>query len=270
MGLENFYEMDDSPEQVFSRDGFRGTRTLKGPYAEAAIAAAELVGDETSATFPDQDNTQVLSVRVVPFTATKEEALITVEYGPREDEGDGTPDGDPDPDDGGGGAGGSNPTDGSQVSERLEPTSEVLVVPRKAPQYWDVSQTDALDATGSDYVHAKGFDYIYERKRALVVPSTVLNLINCVNGGSMYASRIKLTFPKETLLYKGPTLFRSTALSTAGIIQNRWDIVHRFSYRKEGWNTTYDPDTNTFREVYDATGARRVVHTLANFASIKG
>jgi hypothetical protein len=270
MGLENFYEMDDSPEQVFSRDGFRASRTLKGPYAEAAIAAAELVGDETSATFPDQDNTQVLSVRVVPFTATKEEALITVEYGPREDEGDGTADGDPAPDDGGGGAGGSNPTDGSQVSERLEPTSEVLVIPRTVPQYWDVSQAEPLDSNGSDYIHIKGFDYIYERKRALVVPASVLDLVDCVNGGSLYASRIKMSFPKETLLYKGPTLSRSTALSAAGFVQNRWDIVHRFSYRKEGWNTVFDPDTLTFRAIYDGTGERRRRHPLVNFASIKG
>jgi hypothetical protein len=275
-----FEELDGSPEETITDEGFAAVRTLKCAWADRRILAVELkgsalkIGSNTvyigAESYPGVPSMTVADVQIRPFhnkqtttfdeanptkLATYEHALLTVRYSTKSfDPSSGIP-----------GEGG----DDIFATERLEPTAELLNLDT-TNLFWDASQTEPLGLQTPMSKLVPGLDYIYERRRVPQVPPATFTLVGKVNSGALISNTLGITFAAETLLYNPPTLDRETILLSDGSTSvTAWNIVYRFTYDPEGWNTAYRNGFTAKQTVYDDSGSVFKKFSSGDFTQIK-
>lgn len=138
--------------------------------------------------------------------------------------------------------------------ETLEPNAEMLKINPKDVDgnqkfFWSESMldTDKVTVEEAPTKLVAGLDYVVKFTRLASVPAAILTITSHVNHESVVSPSLGLTFPAETLMANAPVLSRTI---TSGVESALWDLEMRYSYRKEGWNKFWRPQTESFVRMY--------------------
>ncbi len=235
-----FEELDGSPEERFTRNGFEATRRLKCAYADRITLAQQLRGNtaQTQALvvltvgdrFADFPLAIVEDVSIKPFEglstgspvgskAVYQNAELTVTYR--------VPDGEesPSPD--------QNPAD-ILVTENIEASAEFITIP-KLDLFFDNQATQELEIDGARIIAT--LDWIYQLHQVPEIPPGTFDLIGSVNKDVMHSNKFNRNFEIETLLFNPPTT--DPVVTSNG--SKAWNITYRFTYKPFGWNKKVKP-----------------------------
>jgi len=131
-------------------------------------------------------------------------------------------------------------------SETLEPSTEYVEDLDYRKYRWDSNEGEQIkpeECPRRRYLAMQLKRKMYSLK---AIPVSVLSLIGKVNDEEYTSTSLGLTFPKETLLFKPPTLERSfTAEGTKG-----WDLSVGFQFREQTWNKYFRPEDEGFTAGY--------------------
>jgi hypothetical protein len=233
-----------SPTETRTNNGIEATRILRCDWSdrydlEAEILAAggeqypfrSATGLRARSIAIRPANGEILDASGDPTMASYQQALLTVAYrtpttGDAEEVGD------------------------ALISESLEPWTEFYTLDWSKFR-WGATDGPPIKENEAPGRLVRGVDYIFTRHESATIPAAAFSLIGKVNVASVTATLLGVTFGAQTLLYKPPTLQRS--ITTDGA--EAWKIIYRFSYRPEGWNRFWRPETATFVQLYTASGA---------------
>ena len=270
-----FEELDGSPREQVTDQGFQATRELLCTWANRLALAEELKGgvfvvEDGSGnqsivrrlphTYPEKPEAVARSVEIVPFDSVKGEggsaaadarasydfAQLTVTYavpeqGEREDE----------------------DNEEVLVSESLTQTSEFLTLPER-DLYWDNAQSEPVEKENRPGMLTHTVTWIYIRHKMLKLPSGVLSLVGTVNSAAVTSTSLGLTFSAGTLLYGSPNLSRD--ITTDG--KKAWRVEFHFQYKPTGWNKFYKQGSSAPQSIYDGGGGTVKVYPSDNFTAL--
>jgi len=149
------------------------------------------------------------------------------------------------------------------ITESLEPTTEFVNLP---PEFFTWSDGTALDDDEAPGVLKRGLNLT--RTELYVNPPLTNDLITLpgsVNVAAFTSGLTGWTFDAETLLFAPPVI--NSKYNSIGDLQ--FDMVKRFTYNPNGWNTYYRADTGTWQRILlKATGGAVLSYPLADFSNI--
>lgn len=147
-------------------------------------------------------------------------------------------------------------SDQQLFSENIEPTTEFITLPVQDEEdnylfRWGPLATDRVLAEGGNPSKLFiGLDYMVTYYHVTSLPSGIFTLPGHVNNGAVTAPILGRTFDAETLLFKPPAIHRM--ITTAGA--RAWNIPYRFSYKPNGHNQFWNPETGQWSSVYHNHG----------------
>lgn len=268
-----YEEMQGSPKETLSLNGFTATRVIKTPWA----TRAQIQRDLLRTTFPGaEDNIICTSTSSVPLLgrnlgvdhiAAYDFAIITLQYEPI-----------------------TAPIVGAGdrviTTETIEPTSEFLTVGVNNLRWEEKEGDQVTEEQAPGQLHV-GFDYVITQEGLKEFPTNLLDLVGKVN--DVAVSPISegldvLVFPPETLLYNPPSI--SPGFDSDG---NRiWNVTYRLTFKPNfeevdgvetarGWNFFWRSDaieasdsfSGTFQKMVDAvSGKSYKVYRAGDFTTL--
>jgi hypothetical protein len=160
---------------------------------------------------------------------------------------------------------GPEDSEANVISESLEPAAEFMTQDYTKFR-WGSAGGTALAPEEAPGKLVVGFDYVQTRYGLATLPAAILTP-GIVNQAIATATLLGLSFPIETLLYMSSTPQRTfTTGGTEG-----WNMTSRFSYRPNGWNKFWRPETQTWVKQYLATefgGAEYKNYPLGDFSTV--
>lgn len=238
--MPNYEEMDGSPVENDSPEGFSATRRLLCAWSQRASVLNSLL----NASYPYRKNSGAVAKRgrssgfgrlqqsTAPGELVKyEKAVIEIQYSAVKSDWP-TPEILPDME---------------LYSETIEPNAEFLTLPPEDFCWeWDAEPDNIIlikqqEAPG---LLIRGADYTVTALEVTGLSNACFSLIGFVNNAPYHAYLLDYVFPLETLRYDGPMLERTT--STAGM--GTWRVTFRYSYKPQfnlaggeivGWNHYY-------------------------------
>jgi hypothetical protein len=164
--------------------------------------------------------------------AVYEKAVVTVEYSTPE-----VPSG----------GGGLYEHNGILISERIEPITEFLTIDPSKFQWESGATGKAIKETEAPGKAIRGFDWTVQKFNVPGPLSSALALIlpDTVNDAQLVSPSLGLTFPVETLYFHAPIIERK-----GGNADEFFDLLLRFSYRKQTWNKFFRAETGLYEYIY--------------------
>lgn len=269
MALPAYEELDGSPTERVTANGWDIVRVLRCAWADRFTLIDELIG--ASLTYEGNSSLGALaaeaSIEPMPGrtdgtgtgdrVATYTHAQVTVSYKtpsidfPGEDNGD-------------------------LIYEELQPNVDAIPVAVRdiifgendkaiegAPLYrWTHATTgDPLMEREAPVKLFPSIDYVWKRFGIASIPASALSFSGHCNVAQITSATLGLTFDAETLLYSGG----SVSLRTKTDGTQTFDLEYRFSYRPDTWNKFYRAKTNDFEEIYADGGSVVKVFPTADF-----
>jgi hypothetical protein len=164
----------------------------------------------------------------------------------------------------------SNPQqpDVGNVTENLEPTCEFQTLPH-TDFLWDGAGQQVLKPEESPAKQNRGVNYV--RTLSKIEPPLPIELITLqgyVNDSTINSTSLGLTFPAETLMYRGVSLSRTvagTAPPDTGSLA--WNMTLKFGVKYDKWNKFWrGPQEGWQGFKIKATGAPYKNYPLGDFS----
>lgn len=263
-----FVEMQGSPKEGASREGFFAVRTLQCDWNDR-LQLYRLLMQGIGQPYPHFPMARVRQVDIAPFDgrqrgtgslASYDKALLTVRYE--------TPQrGSVDASGSSGGGGGAGSGSGQLVSERLQGGAEFITLPVEDgdgnPLFrWSTADGDPLSPAEAPGKIIRTLDYTITRYEIPSIPADAYSLMNTVNESAVTALLLGVTFPAGTLLYQLPE--QSRVITTEGV--QAWTLTQSFSFRPDGWNKFWRVKTGTFEPLWSVgLGAEYQNHPPSDF-----
>lgn len=239
-------EMEGSPTEDWTEEGFRAVRMLKCAWSDRFKLAEQLRGGLRGATastlylphkYPHYEAALVRSIAVRPFhdkdvsegsdsrTASYSEAVLTVVYE--------TPQIDTD----------------TFTSEDVEIAKEFITLPGEQ-LYWQGgnagSQGAAIGEGASPGLIVSLVAWNFTHYWLDAVPIVAKSLAGKVNQAKVTSPTLGLSFEPETLLYDG--LQTTKTRSADG--EEKLQVALRFLHREQTWNKALNPNTGAWSNYY--------------------
>ena len=235
-----FDELDGSPDERFTKNGFEVTSRLRCAWADRLTLAKQLRGNVQQSQnlvvrfigrrWPDFPAAIVEDVSIKPFeglsplspVGNKTEyqfAELTVNYR--------VPDGEesPSPDE---------TVADTLVTENLRASAEFITIP-KLDLFFDDTATKELEIDGAKIIVT--LDWVYKLHQLPEIPEGTFELIGSVNKNTMHSNKFNRNFEPETLLFNPPET--DPVVTTNG--DKAWNITYNFTYKPFGWNKKVKP-----------------------------
>jgi len=223
-----YEELQGSPSEELTLDGWVGTRTLKCAWDERITLIQELWKQEypvvtiprlicttcTASPFPGKNTGS-------GDTSSYEYSIVVVKYTTPSFSGE------------------TGQGSGPQISESIEPTAE-FITGSNLNLRWNGANSGKLvtrdEAPGKLMI---GFDYVYAIEGLQILPDAILSLIGYVNDKIITPTSQgmdQFKFDPETLLFNPPSISRT--FNEYGV--SEWNLAYRFTY-KPNWDDTVAP-----------------------------
>jgi hypothetical protein len=242
-----FTEMEGSPKETWTNEGFKATMRLLCAWSERNTLAVEVLryggkaydrlsftGARARSVTIEPFPAQVSQAEVVGFTQY-EAAVVTIEFDTK------------------------GPEDDDMVTESWEPTVEFLTLPKEG-FFW--ADSDTAGAVGTPATDAEapgkiiyGGEYKITYGQLMAIPTQAYTLSGYVNKYDFtpYSIGNGKVFGAETLLFLPPVIERVWTMEQA----KAWKMSYHFSWRQSGWNKFWR----------SKTGAWEPIRRMANIAS---
>lgn len=146
-----------------------------------------------------------------------------------------------------------------QYSESLEPYTDFLKLPHQLFRWQDGSRLREEQAPA---LQMRGIQYVKTLLNVTTWDVALVNLIGYTNADSVSWPILGRTCDPETLLYQPPVI--TTKHDSTN--NTKFDIVKKFAYNPNTWNTYYKLETNNWQRIYLAdTGAQWNSYPLTAF-----
>ena len=126
------------------------------------------------------------------------------------------------------------------ISESFEPWVENIILGHEGFR-WKSGSGEPITPSQAPSKTVYGTDYIFTRHRLRRVPHRAFKLQGHVDAQAISTNFSKLSFAKETVLFKGFSVQRTVRLNSA----NTWRVVYRFGIREHGWNKFWLPNKDS-------------------------
>lgn len=130
-----------------------------------------------------------------------------------------------------------NQPDVGNVTENLEPTCEFQTLPH-TDFIWDGAGQIVLKPEEAPAKQNRGVNYVRTlSKIEPPLPIELITLQGCVNNGSIVSTSLGLTFPAETLMYRGVSLSRTMQPGAdPDAADLAWNMTLKFGVKYSEWN----------------------------------
>ena len=151
------------------------------------------------------------------------------------------------------------------VTESIDSAIDTLMLPKKGLYWTTGANKKALTLDESPHAVRELFTWVYTMHSLPTIPDWFFTLVGRVNDSAVTSLALKRTFEAETLLYGPPTCERIR--TTAGI--QAWNATVRFVYDPDGWNKFPRGGYTGRYTIYDAAGDVWRAYPTADFTVIQ-
>jgi len=236
--MADYYEMQGSPEEEKSKEGFKATRRFICNWSDRIAVRDALL----NTTYPTFISARAKRLSIVPYAArlegsgsdaSYEKAVVTAEYEFDKKEQIGT----------------------DLLTELLQPTLEFITLDPKNFR-WGSVDGDALTKEQAPGLLMPGCEYIvtlFEQDR---VTDEMLRYMGAVNTTAVSPRTQGLTglvFPAQTLLYMPPVIRRTINTDEELQFEIELHFIYKPNWQGEdalGWNAYWRPEAQEYQFIY--------------------